>query len=269
MSSKYLGSPFDIHGGGMDLLFPHHEAEIAQSQACHHHHPVNYWMHVNMIQINGQKMGKSLGNTINLRQFFKGDHPALDQAYSPMTIRFFMLQAHYRSTLDFSNEALQAARKGYRRLLNGLGAWDRLVDARPAYPASDLDASLEAQINQDILAFHEALSDDFNTAIAIAALFGLLKHIHTLVAKPEILKTVSDATFERLGTSYRTFFEDVLGLQAEAAEIDSLQAGLLEQYKSAKLVKDWPRVDTLRTVFKAAGLQVQDGKQGSFLAWEE
>jgi cysteinyl-tRNA synthetase len=269
MSAKYLGSPFDIHGGGMDLLFPHHEAEIAQSQACYHHHPVNYWMHVNMIQINGQKMGKSLGNTINLRQFFTGDHPALEQAYSPMTIRFFMQQAHYRSTLDFSNDALQAARKGYRRLLNGLGAWQRLLQARESFATKQVDTAFEAQIEQDIHSFHEALSDDFNTATAVAALFGLLKHINTLVAKPDLLSGLSQQAFESLGTHYQSFFEDILGLKAEPSDLDPLQTGLLDQYKAAKVAKDWPRVDSLRTIFKAAGLQVQDGKQGSFIAWEE
>ena len=269
MSSKYLGNTFDIHGGGMDLLFPHHEAEIAQSQACFHHHPVNYWMHVNMIQINGQKMGKSLGNTINLRQFFMGDHPALDTAYSPMTIRFFMLQAHYRSTLDFSNAALQAARKGYLRLLNGLDAWKRLLQARPSFPTGIPDIDLELQIKGDIHNIHEALCDDFNTATAVAGLFGLLKHIHTLSAKPEGLATISDPVLHALGNAYQEFFFDVFGLTLETTGVTALQEGLLAEYKDARDTKNWATVDKLRAVFKQAGLQVQDSKQGSFLAFEE
>ena len=269
MSSKYLGTEFDIHGGGMDLLFPHHEAEIAQSHACNHTAPVRTWMHVNMIQINGQKMGKSLGNTINLRQFFTGDHPALDQAYSPMTIRFFMLQAHYRSTLDFSNDALQAARKGYRRLQNGLRAWERIQGMRPSYPAGEIDQALQAQIEKDVLAVHEALCDDFNTAIAVAGLYALLKHIQTLATKPEGLVRVSDKTLNLLGKSFRSFFCDVLGMQQEAADLSPLQDGLLAQYLEAKAARDWAQVDKLRANFKAAGLLVQDGKQGSFLAFEE
>jgi len=269
MSSKYLGNRFDIHGGGMDLLFPHHEAEIAQSQACHHHQPVNYWMHVNMIQINGQKMGKSLGNTINLRQFFTGQHPALDQAYSPMTIRFFMLQAQYRSTLDFSNEALQASRKGLRRIINGLGALERLQQARALYPAVLPDTALEAQISGDSNDVHKALCDDFNTATALASVFGLLKHIHTLGAKPELLGQLSDTVFEALGTAYTLFVVDVFGLQPDTVDSAILQDALLDEYRQAKTAQNWPLVNTLRQRFKAAGLQVQDSKQGSFLAYEE
>ena len=269
MSTKYLGKQFDIHGGGMDLLFPHHEAEQAQSHACHHETPVRIWMHVNMIQLNGQKMGKSLGNAINLREFFSGGHPRLAEAYSPMTIRFFMLQAHYRSTLDFSNDALQAARKGYRRLLNGLSAWERVQKARPFYPAGDIDTAQETQLREECRAIDEALSDDFNTAIAVAGLYALLKRIQTLATKPEGLTRVSDGALQLLGDTYSTFFFDVLGMQTEASDLTPLQDGLLEKYNQAKAAKDWPGIDALRAVFKQAGLQVQDGKQGSFLALEE
>ena len=269
MSAKYLGTEFDIHGGGMDLLFPHHEAEQAQSHACHHHSPVRTWMHVNMVQVNGQKMGKSLGNAINLRQFFTGDHPLLDQPYSPMTIRFFMLQAHYRSTVDFSNEALQAARKGLRRLVNGLGALERLYALRPQFEADDVDAALEAQIADEVAGIHHALCDDLNTAQAVAALFALLKRIQTLAGKPEGLSRLSNAGLDLLASAYRSFFFDVLGLQVEPNDLTPLQEGLLSQYKAAKEAKDWQSVDVLRGVFKAAGLLVQDGKHGSFVAYDE
>src|SRR5690554_4954074 len=171
MSARYLGESFDIHGGGMDLLFPHHECEIAQSTVAHGHGPARYWMHNNMITINGQKMGKSLGNFITLDEFFSGSHKLLDQAYSPMTIRFFILQAHYRSTVDFSNDALRAADKGVKRLLDAVAAIDRI---RPG-GNSDYDV---ASFRKDC---YTALNDDLNTPILIAHLFDAVKAINSAV----------------------------------------------------------------------------------------
>ena len=168
MGTKYLGEQFDIHGGGMDLLFPHHESEIAQSVAANGHMPVKYWLHNNMITINGQKMGKSLGNSITLNQFFTGDHELLDQAYSPMTIRFFILQAHYRSTLDFSNEALQGSEKGLKKLLQAVTTLNKLK-------ASDTSTvnikALESKC-------YEAMNDDFNSPVVIAQLFEAARIIN-------------------------------------------------------------------------------------------
>jgi cysteinyl-tRNA synthetase len=182
MSAKYLGLPFDIHGGGMDLLFPHHESEIAQSQIAHHHAPAKYWMHNNMITINGQKMGKSLGNFITLEEFFTGSHKELTQAYSPMTIRFFILTAHYRSTLDFSNEALQAADKGLKRLMAGYETLLTLVGdekfiPRPQGEVSEVRALMES--------CYAAMNDDFNTPILIASLFEGVRMINLINDKKE------------------------------------------------------------------------------------
>ncbi len=178
MSAKYLGKQFDIHGGGMDLMFPHHECEIAQGKAGHGKDPVKYWMHNNMITINGQKMGKSLGNFITLHELFSGKHDLLEQAYSPMTIRYFILTAHYRSTLDFSNEALQAAQKGYKKIFNGLKIAKNLV--YPDNIAVELQEEQIKQVDQSINYAYRAMDDDFNTAQAIGHLFNLLKKINSI-----------------------------------------------------------------------------------------
>ncbi len=268
MGSKYLGKTFDIHGGGMDLIFPHHEAEIAQSQACFHQDPVRYWMHVNMIQINGQKMSKSLGNFITLKQFYSGEHAMLDQPYPPMTIRMFILQAHYRSTLDFGTEGLKASGKAYRRLMNGLLALDRLPNPEGHNP-DETSAQLEAEILADAAEVHTSLSDDLNTATAIAALFNLLKRIHGLAGKPEMLAQVSPKALQALRDTYRGVLVDVLGLRPEDDGSDALRNGLLDMYREAKAAKDWARVDQLRGAFKSAGLALQDGKTGSFWAYSE
>ncbi|SDK81853.1 cysteinyl-tRNA synthetase [Catalinimonas alkaloidigena] len=267
MGGKYLGTQFDIHGGGMDLMFPHHECEIAQSKASHGEAPVRYWMHNNMITINGQKMGRSLNNFINLHQFFSGDHELLDQAYTPMTIRFFVLQAHYRSTLDFSNEALVAARKGYKKMMNGLLALHKLD-----YPAEEetLNLKLAQQITQLCDQCYQGMNDDFNTAVTIAALFNLVKRINSFAVNPETIGTVSRATFERMKETFGTFVTEVLGLREERAEDQTtLISALLEMYREAKASKAYDRVDRIRADFRQQGLIIKDTKQGVEWAYEE
>lgn len=259
MSTKYLGNRFDIHGGGMDLLFPHHEAEVAQSCAALGHESVNYWMHNNMITINGQKMGKSLGNFIMLDEFFSGKHPLLEKAYSPMTIRFFMLQAHYRSTLDFSNEALQAAEKGLERLMKAV---DILAKINPSTTSTVDVATLEK-------ACYEAMNDDFNSPITIANLFDGVRMINSLNDGKEKI-TASD--LEKLKQLYLTFVSDILGLKSEEqASGDNEILGnvvdlLLNLRMEAKANKDWATSDKIRNELTALGFDIKDRKDG--FEWE-
>lgn len=260
MSTKYLGERFDIHGGGMDLMFPHHEAEIAQSCATLGHESVNYWMHNNMITINGQKMGKSLGNFILLDEFFSGHHEALEQAYSPMVIRFFMLQAHYRSTLDFSNEALQAAEKGLERLLKAVEVLDTL---QPANSSTVYVSSLKA-------AAYEAMNDDFNSPIAIANLFDGVRMINSINDGKE---TITGADLSELKKLYNDFVFDILGLQKSntaatgnnevLADVVEL---LLNLRMEAKAKKDWATSDKIRNELTALGFEIKDTKDG--FEWE-
>ena len=203
MSTKYLGEEFDIHGGGMDLLFPHHECEIAQSVAAQGHETVHYWMHNNMITINGQKMGKSLGNFITLDEFFSGNHKLLQQPYSPMTIRFFILQAHYRSTVDFSNEALQASEKALQRMLEG---WDNLSKIEPA-EVSTVDVKTIRE------RCYEAMNDDLSTPIVISHLFEAVKIINTVLAGGATLSAEDSA---HLKETFRIFLFDIMGIREEA-----------------------------------------------------
>ncbi len=255
MGTKYLGEEFDIHGGGMDLIFPHHEAEIAQSCAGLGHDSVKYWMHNNMITINGQKMGKSLGNFITLDEFFTGNHELLTQAYAPMTIRFFILQAHYRSTVDFSNEALQASEKGLERLLEG---YTRLQKLKPSAQSSVDVAGLRAKCE-------EAMCDDLNTPMVISHLFEALKAVN-LVHDGKATLSADDLT--ELQSVFHLFVEDLLGLQTA----DSLGTGL-EAYKKAvdllldirmeaKRNKDWATSDKIRNELTAIGFDIKDTKDG-------
>ncbi|MEM9416765.1 MAG: cysteine--tRNA ligase [Bacteroidota bacterium] len=264
IATKYLGPQFDIHGGGMDLLFPHHECELAQVQAACQTSLARYWLHHNLITINGQKMGKSLGNFITLEQLFQGTHPLLDQAYSPMTLRFFVLQAHYRSTLGFSNEALQAAHQGYRKLINGLPILQKLT----ALPDSNAGASPEvvSQVEQDCDRCYEAMNDDLNTAQVLAALFSLLKTIHTLRNGQLAPNDLGKTTFERLRTTYVTFVQDILGLREEAqVDASALLNVLLGLYGQAKANKQYDQVDAIRAQLKALGVVLQDTPKG--LTW--
>lgn len=255
MGARYLGETFDIHGGGMDLIFPHHEAEIAQSVAANGKQPVRYWLHNNMVTINGQKMGKSLGNFITLDEIFSGNHPKLEKAYSPMNIRFFILQAHYRSTLDFSNEALQAAEKGYKRLME---AWNTLQTLTPT-DESTYDA------NHLRNACFEAMNDDFNTPVVIAHLFEAVKTINNAKAGTEKL----DATqLQILKDTFSTFLFNILGLVDEKAGDNSrlteeLIRLLIDIRLEARARKDWATSDRIRDQLKELGIQLKDGKDGT------
>ena len=254
MSRKYLGETFDIHGGGMDLLFPHHESEIAQSKGCCGQPPVRYWMHNNMITINGQKMGKSLGNFITLRQLFTGDSPLLQQAYSPMTIRFFILQAHYRSTLDFSNEGLQAAEKGLSRLMAAVQLLEKL---KPS-PASSVEV---APLRSACL---DALNDDLNTAIAISFLFDAARIINSVYAGHEQL-TAED--IDSLKNFLHEITYGILGLlpedKKENDSTDGLMGLLLDLRKEAKAGRDFSTADKIRDALSGLGFIIKDEKDGT------
>jgi cysteinyl-tRNA synthetase len=268
MSSKYLGETFDIHGGGMDLLFPHHECEIAQHQAGLHKEPAKYWIHNNMVTVNGQKMGKSLGNFVLLSEFFSGKHMMLEQAYSPMTIRFFILQAQYRSTLDFSNDSLRAANKAYNRLMNG----SRVLNTFEYLPDSEKGVQPEAikQVREAVQGCFEGLNDDFNTAIAISHLFSLLKKINAYQLNPAQIGELDKATFDLLKTTYLSVVEDILGLKDEnPADKEGLIDSLLEMYKEYKSNKQYDKVDQMRTWFKEQKLAIKDMKSGIVWAYEE
>lgn len=266
MSAKYLGTPFDIHGGGMDLQFPHHEAEIAQCTGAFGKHPVRYWMHNNLLTIEGQKMAKSLNNFITLAQMFSGEHDKLEQAYSPMVMRFFVLQAHYRSPVDFSNQALQAAEKGYQRLMNGLATLESLEAPQQTERGRDLDQSIRASIAE----CYANMSDDFNTAKTIASLFDLASKINALKHGQLKLEDISATTFEEMKSTYSTFIRDVLGLEAEASnqsgkteeQRNSLVELLIEIRQNARKNKDFATSDQIRDQLTALGIQLKDEKGG-------
>ncbi len=259
MGEKYLGETFDIHGGGMDLMFPHHECEIAQSVAHNGHDAVRYWMHNNMITIDGKKMGKSYGNFITLDQFFEGSHPLLTQPYSPMTIRFFILMAQYRSTLDFGNEALQAAEKALKRMLEG---WKRANALRPSAESSipSLD-ELETKL-------YEALDDDLNTPVAIGHLFDLCRIVNQV---NDGTAKATEADIERIKQLFSTFLFDILGVaapDAAGADVDlrpyEQAVDLLLQVRAeSKAKKDWATSDLIRDRMAEIGFNVKDTKEGA------
>ncbi|MCG8339828.1 MAG: cysteine--tRNA ligase [Cytophagales bacterium] len=261
IGAKYLGQPFDIHGGGIDLLFPHHECEIAQSQVVYHTVPAKYWLHNNLITIDGQKMGKSLGNFITLEQLFQGTHNLLDQAYSPMVLRFFMLQAHYRGTLAFSIEALEAAKRGYLKLINGLRALKKLVYTEDT--PTNVDEKVVEQLHRNCDACHDAMNDDFNTAKTIAQLFDLLKRINDLKHGNLEATTLGKEAFERLKNTYKIFVEEILGIKEEPRlSPEALLHTLLKLYREAKEQKQYDRVDAIRAALKGQGIILQDMKTG-------
>ena len=258
MGQKYLGEEFDIHGGGMDLVFPHHECEIAQSVAHNGHETVHYWMHNNMITINGKKMGKSLGNFITLNQFFKGEHEALAQAYSPMTIRSFILQAHYRGTVDFSNDALQAAEKAYDRMIDG---YRRLFDLK----ASD---SSSVDVKGVRKKCYEALNDDLNTPIVIAELFEACRMINLV---NDGKATITQEDIDELKAVFSDFLIDVLGVRTDIVSGENANVLepcekavdlLLDIRKESKVKKDWATSDLIRDRLDAIGFNVKDTKDG-------
>jgi cysteinyl-tRNA synthetase len=257
MGRKYLGNHFDIHGGGMDLIFPHHECEIAQSVASQGDDMVRYWMHNNMITINGTKMGKSLGNFITLDEFFNGSHKLLAQAYSPMTIRFFILQAHYRSTVDFSNEALQAAQKGLERLNEAVRNLERIQ------PAAESTVEVK-NIRQEC---YDAMNDDLNSPIVIAHLFDACRIINTVADKKASLNA---ADLQELKELFQLFMFDILGLKQEAGNNSGREEAfgkvvdmLLEQRTIAKANKDWATSDKIRNELTALGFEIKDTKEGA------
>ncbi len=255
MSRKYLGETFDIHGGGMDLLFPHHESEIAQSMACSSHQPARYWMHHNMITVNGQKMAKSLNNGISIDEFFTGKHPLLEKAYSPMTLKFFILQAHYRGTLDFSNSALQASEKGFNRLITA------------SQTLSNIKPSQDGKISIDSLrqACYDALNEDMNTPILIANLFEMVTLINQIASGQT---AISEAALEELKSVYNTFVFDVLGLAFEEKSghndrIDGLMQLLIDMRNEAKAQKNYALSDSIRQKLAELGFEIKDGKEGT------
>ncbi len=256
MGRKYLGETFDIHGGGMDLLFPHHESEIAQANAATGHDPVRYWMHNNMITVNGQKMGKSLNNFITLDEFFSGNHEALDRAYSPMVIRFFILQAHYRSTVDFSNEALQAAEKGMKRLFDAY----RLISELKPSQESTVDVKKYEQMCYD------ALNDDLNTPIVIAHLFDAAKIINQVNDGKEKL---TQEDIDSLKSLFDKFLFDLLGMKDERAGDDNSKAfeylieSILRIRQEAKEKKDYATADKIRDELAKLGIVIKDTKEGA------
>lgn len=259
MSARYLGQQFDIHGGGMDLMFPHHESEIAQSVAANKTEPVRYWMHNNMITINGQKMGKSLGNFITLGQLFSGSHAALEKAYSPMTIRFFILQAHYRSTLDFSNEALQAAEKGLERLLKA----HALIDSLKPGSTSDSDiAALQKNC-------YDAMNDDFNSPMVIASLFEGVRIINSVHNKLEQIDAENLALLKKV---FDIFVIDILGLKEEQTsagsdeKIEGLMHLIIDLRKNARGMKDFATSDKIRDELANLGISLKDTRDGT--TWE-
>ena len=258
MSEKYLGKNFDIHGGGMDLVFPHHEAEIAQSNACNNCNPVNYWMHNNMITVDGKKMGKSLGNFINLEEFFTGSHTKLERSYTPMCIRFFILQAHYRSTVDFSNEALQAAEKGFTKLMNAMETLVKLSSSENStFDVNELEQKCYA-----------AMDDDFNTPILIAHLFDGVRIINSVKDGKESLNATD---LEKMKYLFTTFVTDILGfISAKESSENDLTNGVMELVlklrENAKANKDFDSADLIREELSKLNIQVKDGREGS--SWE-
>ncbi len=268
MSTKYLGGQFDIHGGGMDLQFPHHECEIAQSVVCNHESPVRYWMHNNMITINGRKMGKSYNNVIKLSELFTGAHPILEQAYHPMTIRFFILQTHYRSTLDFSNEALQASEKGLKRLWEAYENLKKLsVDESVQTPA---DAELDTKVKNLLNEFEEFICDDFSTAKVLANMFELAPVINSIRDKHIAADAISAGTLQLMQSQFKIYLEDIFGLTSmEAAsdgKLDGVMQLLIDIRKEAKSKKDYATSDKIRNQLQQLGIIIKDEKDGS-VSW--
>lgn len=263
MSQKYLGDTFDIHGGGNENMFPHHECEIAQGEALTDKPFARYWLHNNMVTVNGQKMGKSLGNGISCDELFTGNNPLLDQAYSPMTVRFFILQSHYRSTLDFSNEALIAAEKGYKKLMNA-----RKTVANLSLPAGHVatDAQLDNEIKTLCEGCYSHMNDDFNSAMVLANLFELGSKANSFDNGQLSLIGISSDTLKLLQDTFQVFVEDVLGLREEAennAAVDGLMDLLIDIRQQARANKDFAMSDKIRDQLNAIGIVIKDGKDGT------
>ncbi len=265
MSAKYLGDEFDIHGGGMDLIFPHHECEIAQSIVCNHKTPARYWLHNNMITIDGRKMGKSYNNVIKLSELFSGDHPMLQQAYTPMTIRFFILQSHYRSTLDFSNEALQASHKAFKRLWEAHEYLQKLnVESKNTKAKDD---ELDARCRKLIAEFDEFMDDDFNTAKVLANMFELVPVINGIKDRHISIDALGNEALLLIQQKMKMYAEDIFGLKAEtnadAGKLDGALQLLISIRREAKAKKDFVTSDKIRSELAAIGVQLKDEKDGS------
>ena len=269
MATKYLGAQFDIHGGGMDLLFPHHESEIAQSTICNHTAPVRYWIHNNMITINGRKMGKSYNNVIKLTELFSGDHPLLEKGVHPMTVRFFILQTHYRSTLDFSNDALVAAEKGLKRLWD---AFDNLKKIQgETYPADAAnDAALTEKVQKLLAELPEHMNDDFGTARVLANLFELVPVINGAKDKNFPVGSLSQALWNEMATTFQTWLVDIMGFrsvtEADHAKLQGVMQLLIDIRKEAKGRKDFALSDKIRNQLTALGISLKDEKGGE-MSW--
>jgi cysteinyl-tRNA synthetase (EC 6.1.1.16) len=269
MACKYLGHEFDIHGGGMDLQFPHHESEIAQSTIANGKSPVRYWMHNNMITIEGRKMGKSYNNVIKLSEMFSGEHPLLAKAYSPMTIRFSILQSHYRSPLDFSNDALQAAEKGMERLMDTYETLQKLCkkyeQASPDIPATN--QTLLQQIETRCAACKEYMDDDFNTAKVIANLFELASTVNALYGNQIHIQEIGKIGLDLLESTFETYLIDILGMKpvikTNTDILDNVMQILIEMRKSAKQKKDFTTSDAIRDELLKSGIQLKDEKDGT------
>ncbi len=265
MSNKYLGDQFDIHGGGMDLQFPHHECEIAQSNVCNNKIPARYWIHNNMITINGRKMGKSYNNVITLTQLFSGDNPVLEQAYHPMVIRFFILQTHYRSTLDFSNEALQASEKGLKRL------WEAYENLKKLSIVNSqqltVNGELDAKVNKLLEEFDDFMNDDFSTAKILANMFELVPIINGIKDKHVATNALNTETIMLLEQKMKLYIEDIFGLQMHNATDDNKLDGiinmLIKMRKDARAKKDYATSDRIRNELHTLGIQLKDEKDGN------
>jgi len=268
MATKYLGAEFDIHGGGMDLQFPHHESEIAQSTICNHHAPVRYWMHNNMITINGKKMGKSYNNVIKLTEMFSGNHPLLTQAFHPMVVRFFILQSHYRSPLDFGSEALVSSEKALKRLWD---SFETLKKLSAPINSEAGDAALDEKVMKLVKEFEEFMDDDFSTAKVLANMFDLSSVINSI--KDGHIKTdaLSTGTFELLQKQFALYLEDIFGLQSISTGNNDTFKGvmdlLIDIRKESKNKKDYATSDKIRNQLSALGIVMKDEKDGS-VSWD-
>ena len=269
MSTKYLGEEFDIHGGGMDLQFPHHECEIAQSAVCNHKIPARFWLHNNMITINGKKMGKSYNNVIKLSELFSGSHEILAQGYSPMTVRFFILQTHYRSTLDFSNEALQAAEKGLKRMWEAFSYLRKMDFSQLNHDAAD--KILDAKVLEILGGLQQDMNDDLNTAKVMAGLFELVPMINSIKDGKIQLASLSSKTLNLMQEQFNVYLIDIFGLTDESKRDDDKLAAVLHLIgdirKDARSRKDFATSDKIRNQLLAAGIQLKDEKDGG-MSWE-
>jgi cysteinyl-tRNA synthetase len=267
MATKYLGAEFDIHGGGMDLQFPHHESEIAQSTICNHHTPAKYWMHNNMITINGKKMGKSYNNVIKLTEMFSGNHPLLTQAFHPMVIRFFILQSHYRSPVDFSSEALQASEKALKRLWE---AYENLAKLKAGDNEAATDEELNTKLLKQLAEFDEFMDDDFSTAKVLANMFEIAPVINSLKDGLIPADAIAVSTLQLLKERFKTYLEDIFGLKSMTADnggkLDDVMQLLIEIRKEAKTKKDFATSDKIRNQLAEMGISLKDEKGGE-MSW--